>query len=132
MADQYWAVPISGLEQGNLAYGAPIAQLPDTSGMVEIEVDADDGAQTDISYSWMDSPNGDENTVPLGAQLYVAFDTPADTVGLRTVRVKAVGYGVLVLTVDRGGSSPSSFRIFVGAPTRSEFWTAFVNATELV
>ena len=178
MTDQYWAVPISGLEGGDSAYGAPIAQLPDTSGMVEIKVDATPvmicfpadpesgggeqceagwdasaqvlsppgelpekyvaggsfvgGVQTDISYSWMDSPTGDETTVPLGAQLYIAFDTPATTVGLRTARVKAVGYGWVVLTVDSGGSSPFSFRIFMAAPARPEFWTAFVNATELV
>ena len=178
MADQYWAVPISGLEEGYLAYGAPIAQLPDTSGMVEIKVDAtpvmicfpadpesgggeqceagwDASSQvlsppgelpekyvtggsfvgvirTDIRYSWMDSPTGNQSTVPLGAQLYIAFDTPAATVGLRTARVKVVGYWRAVLTVDSGGSSPFSFRIFMAAPARPEFWTAFVNAAEIV
>ena len=36
MADQYWVVPIGGLEEGDTPDGAPVAQLPDTSGMAEI------------------------------------------------------------------------------------------------
>lgn len=40
MADQYWVLPISGLELGPPVSGIPVAQLPDTRGMVEVLVNA--------------------------------------------------------------------------------------------
>ena len=40
MTDQYWVLPISGLERGQKVSGVPATQLPDTSGMVEILVNA--------------------------------------------------------------------------------------------
>ena len=40
MADQYWVVPVGGIMEGDLVGGTPVAQLPDTSDMVEIKVDA--------------------------------------------------------------------------------------------
>lgn len=38
MTDQYWVLPVGGVEWGYRVSGIPVAQLPDTSGMVEVEV----------------------------------------------------------------------------------------------
>ena len=40
MTDQYWVLPVGGITWGQQAIGVPVAQLPDTSGMVEIKLDA--------------------------------------------------------------------------------------------
>lgn len=40
MADQYWVLPVGGVMEGQFVDGIPVAQLPDTSGMAEIKVDA--------------------------------------------------------------------------------------------
>lgn len=40
MADQYWVLPINGAELGQRVGGVPVSQLPDTSDMVELLVNA--------------------------------------------------------------------------------------------
>lgn len=40
MTGQYWVLPISGLEWEQPVSGIPVAQLPDTRGMVEVLVNA--------------------------------------------------------------------------------------------
>lgn len=172
-------------------YGAPVAQLPGTSGMVEIELNAPftrvcypanpgsgggalcrlegtvsiqvlsptghgyedylwgafidpcwasegtfDGVSVavDISPDMLGFRYGSSRTIPPTARLYVAFDAPATAGELRATHSESIDDGALRLTVDvyTPTSTPINFRMFMASEAQPEFWTAFVNAAEIV
>lgn len=191
MTDQYWVLPVGGITWGQLVHGAPVAQLPDTSGMVEIELNApftqvcypanpesgegawcevegtvsiqvlsptghgyegylwgafitprraDEGTfdgvsvVVDISPDMMGFRYGSSDIMPPTARLYVAFDVPATAGELRATRSGSMDDGALRLIVDVYTPTPTpiNFRMFMASGTQPEFWTAFVNAAEIV
>ena len=188
MADQYWVLPVAGITQDETAHGAPVAQLPDTSGMIEIKLDASftwncysndagvwcspagtvsdrvlfsagyrpeeciwgasiaagasgAGTYASVSIAVDISPDvvgfrydGHSHAIPLTTRLYVAFDAPATASELRTTYSGRMGDGALRLVVDVSNPPSTSikFRMFMADWTRPEFWTALVNAAEIV
>ena len=81
MGNQYWVLPISGMEWGQRVSGVPVSQLPDTSDMVELLVNATaartcpDPAPGEEQWCYIEDASVEVYVMPSGGSAESYIDT---------------------------------------------------------